>query len=79
MLVAVRHYPFGALQMALPHSPCTIGFLHRIDLQNDSRDLSPICSFGFRVEKPQVADEMLLVIRCQRLGKRGSVGEFWGK
>ena len=79
MLVAVRHHPFGALQMALPHSPCTIGLLRRIDLQNDSRDLGPIGAFGFSVEKSQVADKVLLVIRRQRLGKRGSVGEFWGE
>ncbi len=78
MLVAVCHHPFGPIQMAFPHPPCAIGLLHRIDLQNDSRDLAPIGAFGFRVEKPKVADDVLLVIRCQRLGKRGSVGEFWG-
>lgn len=71
MLVAVRHHPFGPLQMAFPYPPRAFGFLHWIDLQNDSRDLGPICSFGVRVEKPQVADEMLLVVRRQRLGDRG--------
>ncbi len=79
MLVAVCHHPFGPIQMAFPHPPCAIGLLHRIDLQNDSRDLAPIGAFGFRVEKPKVADDVLLVIRRQRIGRRGSVGEFWGE
>ena len=79
MLVAVCHHPFGPVQMAFPYPPCAFGFLRRIDLQNDSGDLRPISAFGVRVEKPQIADEVLLVIRRQRLGGRGSVGEFWGE
>ena len=79
MLVSVRHHPFGPVQMAFPHPPCTIGLLHGIDLQNDSRNLGPVGAFGVRIEKPKVADEVLLIIRRQRLGGRGSVGEFWGE
>ncbi len=76
MLVAVRHHPFGSLQMALPHPPCTIRLLRRINLQNDSRDLGPIGAFGFSVEKSQVADEVVLVVVRQRIGCRGEIGKF---
>ncbi len=79
MLVAVRHHPFGPVQMAFPHLPGAFWLVRRIDLQNDSRDFGPIGAFGLSVEKPQVADEVLLVIRRQRLGGRGSVGVFWGE
>ena len=76
MLVAVRHHPFGSLQMAFPYPPRAIGLLRRIDLQNDSRDFRPIGAFGFSVQKPQVADEMFFVVVRQRTGRWSEIGKF---
>ena len=73
-----RH-PFGPGQMALPGKPCAGGLVGRIDLKNDPRDLDPIRAFGIGIEKPQISDEVLLVIARQRVRRRGSVGNFWGE
>lgn len=76
MSIAVCHHPFGPVQMALPRPPRAIGLLHRIDPQNDPHDLDPIGAFGFSVQKPQVADEVLFVVVRQRIGCRGEIGKF---
>jgi len=79
MRVAMRGHPFGAGQMALKGLPRPGGLLRRIDLKNDPRNLSSIGPFGIGIEKPQIGDEVLLVIARQRVSRRGSVGNYWGE
>ena len=79
MPVAVRRHPFGAGQMAFPCLPSTGGLLLRIDLKNDPRNLGPIRALGIGIKKPQISDEVLLVITRQRVSRGRSVGNFWGE
>ena len=75
----MRRHPFGAGQMAFPCLSSTGGLLLRIDLKNDPRDLGPIRALGVGIKKPQIGDEVLLVIARQRVSRRGCVGKFWGE
>jgi hypothetical protein len=79
MPVSVRRHPFGAGQMALPGTPRAGGLLLRIDLKNDPRDLGPTRAFGIGIKKPQISDEVLLVIARQSVSRGGSIGNFWGE
>lgn len=79
MPIAMRRHPFGAGQMALKGSSRAGWLLRRIDLKNDPRDLGPIRAFGIGIEKPQIGDEMLLIIGRQRASRGGSVGDFRGE
>ncbi len=79
MLVAVRCHPFGAGEMALEGLPRTGGLLRRIDMENDPGDLGPIRPFGIGIEKPQIGDEVLLVVARQRIGRRRRVLYSWGQ
>jgi hypothetical protein len=60
-LAALGH-PFGAGEMPLPCAAGARGFTCRVDVEHDTRDLRPVGSVGFGIEKPQIGDEMLLVI-----------------
>jgi hypothetical protein len=75
----MRRHPFGAGQMALKGLPRKGGLFRRIDLKNDPRNLGPIRAFRIGIEKPQISDEVLLVIARQRVSRGGSVGNFWGE
>ena len=55
------------------------GLSNRIDVEYDTRHFGPIRAFGIGVEKPQIGDEVLLVVPRQRSGCRGSVSNFWSQ
>ena len=77
--MAVRPHPFGAGQMAFPGAPRAGGLSRWIDLKNNPSDLGPIRAFSLGVEKPQIGDDVVLVIPCQRVGCGGGVVDFWGE
>ncbi len=58
--------------MALEGAPRAGGFPDRINLEHDPRDLGPIRPFGIGVEKPQIGDEVFLVVARQRVGCRAA-------
>jgi hypothetical protein len=78
MLVAVRRHPFSAGQVAFESLTRAGGLSRGIDLKDDPRDLGPIGPFRIGVEKPEISDEVRLVVTRQTVGCGGSVGDFWG-
>jgi hypothetical protein len=63
--------PLSALQMTQVCIPRTVGFAVRIDVQDYSRDISPISPLGLGLQKARVRHDMLFVIgRQRRIGWR---------
>jgi hypothetical protein len=60
--IAMLRHPLGARQVALPGALRALGFLRRIDVQDDARDFGPIRTLGIGIEEAEIGDEMLLVI-----------------
>lgn len=57
--------------------PRTIKFVLWIDMQDYSRDLSPVSPFAFGLQKARVRHDMLLVIgRQRRIGWR-DIRDVW--
>jgi hypothetical protein len=52
-----------------------LGLLHRIDAENDPRNLLPVCAFGLGVEQTQIRYEMLLVVAGEHVGAGSGVGD----
>lgn len=48
--------------MTFPASSRALGIRQRITMQDDPRDLRPVCPIGFGVEQAHVGDEVRLVI-----------------
>jgi hypothetical protein len=65
VLKAVSGHPFGPRKVAFPGAPSSLRLIIWIDLQNNTRDLSPIGSFALGVQQPQVRNEVLLIVPCQ--------------
>jgi hypothetical protein len=64
-------HPLSALQMTQVCIPCTIRFSLWIDVQDYSRDISPISPLGLGLQKARVRHDMLFVIgRQRRIGWR---------
>jgi hypothetical protein len=72
MTITVFYHPLGPSQMAFEGALCASWLAIRIDVQHDRRNFSPIGAFGVCVEKPQVSDQVLFVVR------RGPVAEVVG-
>ena len=70
-------HPLGSREMAFPDALSPLRFFTRIDLQDDSRDLSPIGTFSVGVEQAQIGHEVLLVVACQN-GSSGTVSATCG-
>jgi len=71
--------PLGALQMAQVCIPRTIRLALWIDMQDYSRDLSPVSPLAFGLQKARVRHYMLLVIgRQRRIGWR-DIRDVWIK
>jgi len=51
MTIPVRGHPSSTFKMRHPGSPRPIRLTVRIDVQDDFRDLLPICAIAFGVEK----------------------------
>jgi hypothetical protein len=75
--IAVLRQPLGARQVALPDASRALGFLRRIDVQDDTRDFGPIRTLGIGVEEAEVGNKMLLVVTGKDLSLGGLVGN-WG-
>jgi hypothetical protein len=54
MTIPVRGHPSSTFKMRHPGSPRPIRLTVRIDVQDDFRDLLPICAIAFGVEKAEV-------------------------
>ncbi|OIM94144.1 hypothetical protein BLN97_12390 [Bradyrhizobium elkanii] len=64
-------HPFGARKMTLICGTRTIRLLLRIDVQDDSSDLSPVRALTLRLQKANVRHDMLFVVgRQSRLVRR---------
>jgi hypothetical protein len=69
--------PLSALQMTQVCIPRTIRFALWIDMQNYSRNLSPVSPLVFGLQKARVGRDMLLVIgRQRRIGWR-DIRDVW--
>ena len=51
--------------MAVERSPRAIWFVLRIEMEHYPGDITPVRTFGFRVEQAQIRDEVLFVIDGQ--------------
>src|SRR4030095_3319288 len=51
--------------MTLPGAPSPLRLIIRIDLQDDTRDLSPLGAIAPGIQQTQVRNEMLLIVPCQ--------------
>ena len=67
-------HPLGARQVAFEGALRPLGFMGRINLEHDTRDIDPIRTFGLRIEKAQVGGEVFLVVSSKNLGVRCLIG-----
>jgi len=56
MMMAVLRHPSSAFKMCHPGSPRPVRLTVRIDMQDDLRDVLPICAVAVGVEKAEVRD-----------------------
>jgi len=75
--VAAFGHPASARQMRGPGPVRALGLLRRIDVENDPRDLVPVCSFGLGIEQTQIRHEVLLVIAGDHAAAGSGVGDRW--
>jgi hypothetical protein len=75
--IAVFGHPFGACQVALPSSSRPIGLDGRIDMQHNSRHLSPIHALGLRIEEAKVSAEEMVIVISDNISVRSLIGNRW--
>ena len=74
-------HPFRASQMGVEGALRASRLTNWIDVQHDLRNFAPIGVLGIRIEQPQIGNEVLLVVGCQRGVCRcdiGDIGIKWG-
>jgi hypothetical protein len=69
--------PLSALQMTQVCIPRTIRGALWIDMQDYSRDLSPVSPLAFGLQKARVRHDMLMVIGRQRRIGRRDIRDVW--
>jgi hypothetical protein len=74
VLKAARGHPFGTREMALPGAPSALRLIIWIDVQNNTRDLSPVGAITLGIQQTQVRNEMLLIVPCQDGFCRSQIG-----
>jgi len=52
--------------MAVERAPSAVSALVRIDVQDHPRNVAPVGALRVSVEKAEVSDHALLVVRCER-------------
>ena len=62
MPIARLGHPARAREMALVDRFRALGFLRRVDAENDRNRLTPISTLGFRIQQAQIGYKMLLVV-----------------
>src|SRR5271154_3904991 len=71
MSIAMLGHPFGAGQVTIEGTSCTIMFTIRVNVQHDSGNLSPVGFGRGGVEQTKVRDNVLLIVpRPRRVGRR---------
>lgn len=75
--VAAFAHPASARQMRGPGPVCALRLLRGIDVENDPRELLPVCAFGLGVEQTQIRHEVLLVIAGEHAAAGSGVGDRW--
>ena len=53
--------------MALPRKTCSRRLAIRVDVEDSASRLPPIDSDNFSIEKSDVRDEVLLIVRCEHI------------
>ncbi|WRS38163.1 hypothetical protein VA613_09065 [Thiobacillus sedimenti] len=76
-MVASLSHPPSAGEVAFPSAPGAIMFLHRIDMQDDFRNLSPIRAISFSVEQAEIGDCMSLIVAGEDGGGWGDILHLW--
>jgi hypothetical protein len=61
-------HPPGARQVAFEGASRPLGFMGRINLEHDTRDIDPIRTFGLCIKKTQVGGEVFVVVSVKNLG-----------
>ena len=74
MLIAVLCHPAGSRQVRVPGPARSIGLAHRIDMEDDPSNFSPVSPFRVRIEQTQIRHEMLFVVAREDAGARSGVG-----
>src|SRR6516165_8654721 len=75
MPIAAFGHPASARQVSGPGPVRALGLLRGIDMENDPRDLMPVCAFGLGVEQAQIRHEVLLVIAGEHAAAGSGVGD----
>ena len=73
MPVAILGHPARAGQVGGPNSLGLLWIVRRIEMQNDPGNLAPISAFRISIEKPQISDEVLLVVAGEDVCRRSSI------
>ena len=61
-------HPLGARQVAFEGSLRPLGFIVRVNLEHDTRDIDPIRTFGIGIKEAEVGREVLLVVSSKNRG-----------
>src|SRR5450631_2945938 len=71
MSIAMLGHPFGAGQVTIEGTSCTIMFTIRVNVQHDPGNLAPVGSGRVGVEQTKVRNNVLLIVhRQRRVGRR---------
>lgn len=77
MSIADLSHPLRSREMAFPDALSPLRLFTRIDLQDDSRDLSPIGAFALGIQQAEVGHEVLLVVARQKRLVWSGVRNVW--
>jgi hypothetical protein len=68
MAIAMLGHPLGARQVAFEGALRPLGFMDRVNLEHDTRDIDPIRTFGIGIKEAEVGREVLLVVSSKNRG-----------
>jgi hypothetical protein len=68
MAIAMLGHPLGARQVAFEGALRPLGFMDRVNLEHDTRDIDPIRTFGIGIKEAEVGREVLLIVSSKNLG-----------
>jgi hypothetical protein len=75
MLVTIIAQPTGTSEMRFPGTSRALGLLGGIDVQDDIGNFLPVGSLSFRIQNPQIGDQVLFVVFGQDASTGRGVGD----
>ena len=78
--VSLSRCPFGSREMAIEGTPRSVGLLLRVYVQDDPRNLAPVCTLVICIQHSDIGDGVLLIVCGERWPggrKIGDIGIEW--